>query len=855
MLKIMETIHERCNICQKYKKPPLKPIVCVPLSTEFNESIAMDLKMLDGSFILHIIDHATRYSAACYIPTKKREVIISAVLRVWVSTFGPPKRILSDNGKEFSNDDFREMGEKLNTRIVNTSAESPWSNGINERHNAILADMIVKVKQDTGCSLNDAIAWSISAKNALANVHGYSPNQLVFGKNPNFPSVLYDKLPALDKESKSQILVENLNALHSARKAFVSAESSERIRRALRTKTRDVTSCIFQNGDSVYYKREGVPVWKGPGCVIGHEGQTVMVKHGSVYVRVHPSRLMHENTEFQKETKDSDIQENIAPVAKENPLNLSTHDVIIDDDDIIDEQEESNETEAEPEINQEQTVAAESAENDEPDHQATSSSSSEDSSEVLNPGSQIPARKQHVLAKMHNDTWSEYTILSRAGKSKGKYGDWVNVHEKNADKPKSINWKESVVEWKEIVPEEALISYNNSTEAMDAMFRELQKWRDYEVYEEVEESNQKTISVRWVLTEKEGKVKARLVARGFEDKDLDTRTDSPTCSKMNLRLIIAIAASKGWKINALDIQSAYLQGRKVDRDIFLKPPIEANTNKVWRLKKCVYGLNEAARMWYLRVSEELISLGMQKSKFDEAIFCYHSEGKLQGVMSAHVDDFFWAGTNHFKLSIVERLKSTFKISSEQQDSFKYLGIEVSQLNDSICLNQRVYEESLEIISLEGRADRNRALTKNEKDNMRSTVGQLLWIANQTRPDIAFDACHLSNSLRDANVTDISRINKVIRKVQQNRSTLTFKRIRDIEKSTLLTFADASFKGLPGGASQGGFVILLADDEGNVCPIHWRSRKIKRIVKSTLAAECLALQEASDAAYYLKTILT
>ena len=98
-------------------------------------------------------------------------------------------------------------------------------------------------------------------------------------------------------------------------------------------------------------------------------------------------------------------------------------------------------------------------------------------------------------------------IQSRAGKSKGKYGDWVNVHEKNADKPKSINWKESVVEWKEIVPEEALISYNNSTETMDAMFRELQKWRDYEVYEEVEESNQKTISVRWVLTEKEGKSK------------------------------------------------------------------------------------------------------------------------------------------------------------------------------------------------------------------------------------------------------------------------------------------------------------------------------------------------------------
>lgn len=68
------------------------------------------------------------------------------------------------------------------------------------------------------------------------------------------------------------------------------------------------------------------------------------------------------------------------------------------------------------------------------------------------------------------------------------------------------------------------------------------------------------------------------------------------------------------------------------------------------------------------------------------------------------------------------------------------------------------------------------------------------------------------------------------------------------------FADASFKSLPGGASQIGFIILLADKQGNVCPLQWKSKKIKRVVKSTLAAECLALQEASETAFYLKTIL-
>ena len=74
------------------------------------------------------------------------------------------------------------------------------------------------------------------------------------------------------------------------------------------------------------------------------------------------------------------------------------------------------------------------------------------------------------------------------------------------------------------------------------------------MYEEVKREDQEVITVRWVCTTKEGKIKARLVARGFEDAVIQSRTDSPTCSKMNLRLMIAITASKGWNVNSLDIQ-------------------------------------------------------------------------------------------------------------------------------------------------------------------------------------------------------------------------------------------------------------------------------------------------------------
>ena len=61
------------------------------------------------------------------------------------------------------------------------------------------------------------LAWCLNAKNSLANVHGFSPFQLVFGQNPELPSTFADKPPALMQHNTSKILTGNLTALHKAR--------------------------------------------------------------------------------------------------------------------------------------------------------------------------------------------------------------------------------------------------------------------------------------------------------------------------------------------------------------------------------------------------------------------------------------------------------------------------------------------------------------------------------------------------------------------------------------------------------------------------------------------------------------
>ena len=60
--------------------------------------------------------------------------------------------------------------------------------------------------------------------------HGFSSYQLVFGQNPNLPNVMTENVPALHRTTSSEIFASHLNALHSARKAFIGSGSCERIR-------------------------------------------------------------------------------------------------------------------------------------------------------------------------------------------------------------------------------------------------------------------------------------------------------------------------------------------------------------------------------------------------------------------------------------------------------------------------------------------------------------------------------------------------------------------------------------------------------------------------------------------------
>ena len=149
---------------------------------------------MNGNKVLHLVDHAIRYSVRVRIPNKESSDIINAIFNHWITYFETPESILTDNGRKFNNQPFWDMTQNLNIIVCTTPAESPWSNRLNKWHNGILREMVNKTLEDTHCSFEIALAWAISTKNTLPSVHGFSPNQLVFNWNFNLPFFLNDKL-------------------------------------------------------------------------------------------------------------------------------------------------------------------------------------------------------------------------------------------------------------------------------------------------------------------------------------------------------------------------------------------------------------------------------------------------------------------------------------------------------------------------------------------------------------------------------------------------------------------------------------------------------------------------------------
>ena len=72
------------------------------------------------------------------------------------------------------------------------------------------------------------------------------------------------------------------------------------------------------------------------------------------------------------------------------------------------------------------------------------------------------------------------------------------------------------------------------------------------------------------------------------------------------------------------------------------------------------------------------------------MFVWHNQSKINGLLCTYVDDFFFGGTELFLINIINPIKPVFTIGSEQCATFKYLGLNISQSNLEIIIDQVDY---------------------------------------------------------------------------------------------------------------------------------------------------------------------
>ena len=131
------------------------------------------------------------------------------------------------------------------------------------------------------------------------------------------------------------------------------------------------------------------------------------------------------------------------------------------------------------------------------------------------------------------------------------------------------------------------------------------------------------------------------------------------------------------------------------------------------------------------------------------------------------------------------------------------------------------------------------LCKEENHNIRTLVGQLLgWITGQTRPDLAFEVCQMSSILNHSKVDDILKANKLLLKAKNENILSRFELPGPTENFKIVCYNDSSLGNLKDGGSQGGFIIYVVGENNVSSPIMWKFKKLRRVVKSAMAAETL-----------------
>ena len=355
------------------------------------------------------------------------------------------------------------------------------------------------------------------------------------------------------------------------------------------------------------------------------------------------------------------------------------------------------------------------------------------------------------------------------------------------------------------------------------------------------------------------KLKSRIVIQGFADTDYTQRADAPTLSALASHVLFSRAAGYGLRLVSADISSAFLNGRALDRELYTSMPkdilLPELRGKLCRLKKGIYGLRQAPRLWFERLRDEIVSLGFRQLKLEPTLYVLDDPqcpDRPHAILGTHVDDLL-ACCSPTGLEILQRLSKPFVIKEWNFDDFTYCGRRIRQLpSGEVTVDMSEYGRKLDTLSFPAHRMRDPSLklTEPELKLFRGLLGSLSWLSTQGRPDLSFSVSRLQAYNKDATIAQVQEVNAVVRQAKKREVILRFPPL-DLSRISFAAVSDASFASMREGRSQSGSMILLCDQDlssGNTGHFHllvWKSSRQKRACRSTVGAEMLACADTID----------
>jgi hypothetical protein len=167
---------------------------------------------------------------------------------------------------------------------------------------------------------------------------------------------------------------------------------------------------------------------------------------------------------------------------------------------------------------------------------------------------------------------------------------------------------------------------------VNVMHEELENFERNQVWTLVDPlGDVNVIGTKWVFKNKQGedgevvRNKARLVAQGYSQVEgLDFgETFAPVTLLEAIMILLAFAASKGFKLYQMDVKRDFLNG-VIQEEVYVRQPLGFESPKypdrVYKLLKALYGLKQASRAWYARLKIFLLEHGYVMGSVDKTLF-------------------------------------------------------------------------------------------------------------------------------------------------------------------------------------------------------------------------------------------